>query len=69
MSVALNHPITPRLGTTRKPDGAAASVLITRDYPIVAECLSCGGFVRTDRYGGGWYHVTQRPDLGIYAPG
>lgn len=58
MSVCADHPITPRLGTTRRSDGEVASLLLIRDYPIVAECLACGLPVRTDGYGADWYHTT-----------
>ncbi len=59
MSISPEHPITPRLGTTRKLDGEVASLLLIKDYPIMAECLACGLAVRTDAYGADWYHVTQ----------
>lgn len=65
VSVSLDHPITPRLGTTRRPDGEVASLLLIKDYPVMAECLECGMPVRTDAYGADWYHVTRPVPSGM----
>jgi len=54
------HEITPKPGTVRRErDGEPGNLFSPLDYPLIAECIECGGTVREVRMflSGGWEHV------------
>jgi hypothetical protein len=56
------HVIVPEPGTvTREADGTPASMFSPLDWPLLAECQTCGGQVREERsfVSDGWIHVPE----------
>jgi hypothetical protein len=54
-----DHDIVPKPGTVRRErDGKPGSLLRPLDYPLIAECISCGKWVRIQRwFQAEWTHV------------
>ncbi len=53
------HSITPKPGTVRREnDGEPGDLFAVFDYPLLAECMECGGLVREQRmFLAEWEHV------------
>lgn len=55
-----NHDITPLRGSCiRAEDGVPADLFKPWDYPILAQCIACGGIVRTEHFYARWDHVAD----------
>lgn len=55
------HDITPKPGSVRQLSGQPGDILDARTYPLLAECLVCGGTVRCDAFWfADWKHL---PDV------